>query len=113
MRENQGTAPLEFRQACARAAFWHTAAYDQAIATYLTQQTAPEDAAMPEQWALTGHQQATLRYGENPHQTAAWYRTGSMPTGWAGADKLQGQRAELQQPGGSGSRPPHYRRISR
>ncbi len=91
MKENQGTAPLEFRQACARAAFWHTASYDQSIATYLTQETTAEDAAMPQQWALTGHQQATLRYGENPHQTATWYRTGSIPTGWAGAEKLQGK----------------------
>ena len=91
MQANQGTVPLEFRQACARAAFWHTASYDQAIATYLTQETTAADAAMPEQWALTGHQQATLRYGENPHQTAAWYRTGSTPSGWAGAEKLQGK----------------------
>lgn len=91
MRSHQGTVPLEFRQACARAAFWHTASYDQAIATYLTQHTAGEDAAMPQQWALTGQQQDTLRYGENPHQTAAWYRTGSIPTGWAGAKQLQGK----------------------
>jgi phosphoribosylaminoimidazolecarboxamide formyltransferase/IMP cyclohydrolase len=91
MRAHQGSVHLEFRQACARAAFWHTASYDQAIATYMTQQTAAADAAMPEQWSLTGHQQATLRYGENPHQTAAWYRTGSVPTGWAGAEKLQGK----------------------
>jgi phosphoribosylaminoimidazolecarboxamide formyltransferase/IMP cyclohydrolase len=91
MKHNQGTVPLDFRQACARAAFWHTACYDQAIATYLTQETTGKETAMPEQWALTGHQQTTLRYGENPHQTAAWYRIGSIPTGWAGAEKLQGK----------------------
>ncbi|TVP68332.1 MAG: bifunctional phosphoribosylaminoimidazolecarboxamide formyltransferase/IMP cyclohydrolase PurH [Leptolyngbya sp. LCM1.Bin17] len=98
MRSHQGDVPLGFRQACARAAFWHTASYDQAIATYLTQTPqateAPETTeapAMPAQWALTGHQQATLRYGENPHQTAAWYRTGSVASGWAGAEQLQGK----------------------
>jgi phosphoribosylaminoimidazolecarboxamide formyltransferase/IMP cyclohydrolase len=91
MKAGQGSVPLEFRQACARAAFWHTASYDQAIATYLTEETLAEVSAMPEQWSLTGHQQATLRYGENPHQTAAWYRTGSVPSGWAGAEKLQGK----------------------
>jgi phosphoribosylaminoimidazolecarboxamide formyltransferase/IMP cyclohydrolase len=90
LRENAGTAPLGFRQACARAAFWHTASYDQAIATYLTD-AADEAEALPPQWALTGRQQATLRYGENPHQAAAWYRTGSIPTGWAGAEQLQGK----------------------
>ncbi len=90
LRASDGQVPLEFRQACARAAFWHTASYDQAIATYLTASTSEPD-ALPQQWALTGRQQATLRYGENPHQTAAWYRTGSTPTGWAGAEQLQGK----------------------
>lgn len=92
LRANQGQVPLAFRQACARAAFWHTATYDQAIATYLTQPPSTPDAqGLPPQWSLTGHQQATLRYGENPHQTAAWYRTGSTARGWAGAEQLQGK----------------------
>ncbi len=90
LRGSEGQVPLEFRQACARAAFWHTASYDQAIATYLTASTSEAD-ALPQQWAMTGRQQATLRYGENPHQTAAWYRTGSIPTGWAGAEQIQGK----------------------
>ncbi|MGB3311468.1 MAG: bifunctional phosphoribosylaminoimidazolecarboxamide formyltransferase/IMP cyclohydrolase [Nodosilinea sp.] len=90
LRASEGQVPLEFRQACARAAFWHTASYDQAIATYLTASTSDSD-ALPQQWAMTGRQQATLRYGENPHQSAAWYRTGSIPTGWAGAEQLQGK----------------------
>ncbi|WP_035986238.1 bifunctional phosphoribosylaminoimidazolecarboxamide formyltransferase/IMP cyclohydrolase [Leptolyngbya sp. KIOST-1] len=90
LRTSEGQVPLTFRQECARAAFWHTASYDQAIATYLTAATGEPD-TLPQQWALTGRQQATLRYGENPHQTAAWYRTGSVPTGWAGAEQLQGK----------------------
>ena len=90
MRANQGTVSLAFRQACAQAAFWHTAAYDQVIATYLTQADAAAD-VMPDQWAMIGQQHATLRYGENPHQSAAWYRTGATPTGWAGAEQLQGK----------------------
>ncbi len=90
LRASDGQVPLGFRQECARAAFWHTASYDQLIATYLTASTAEPD-ALPQQWAMTGRQQATLRYGENPHQTAAWYRTGSTPTGWAGAEQLQGK----------------------
>lgn len=88
MRASQGQVPLSFRQACAQAAFWHTASYDQAIATYLTQANA-EGEEMPTQWAMIGQQHATLRYGENPHQSAAWYRTGAA--GWAGAEQLQGK----------------------
>ncbi|WP_198805648.1 bifunctional phosphoribosylaminoimidazolecarboxamide formyltransferase/IMP cyclohydrolase [Leptolyngbya sp. BL0902] len=90
MRANQGQVPLSFRQACAQAAFWHTANYDQAIATYLTQANS-EGEGMPTQWAMIGQQHATLRYGENPHQSAAWYRTGATATGWAGAEQLQGK----------------------
>jgi len=86
LRAHAGTPPLEFRQGCAQAAFWHTATYDQAIATYLTPAT-----DQPPQWGLSGHQHATLRYGENPHQGAAWYRSGSSPSGWAGAHQLQGK----------------------
>ena len=90
MRANQGQVPLSFRQACAQAAFWHTANYDQAIATYLTEANT-EGAGMPPQWAMIGQQHATLRYGENPHQSAAWYCTGATATGWAGAEQLQGK----------------------
>ena len=90
LRASQGQVPLSFRQACAQAAFWHTANYDQAIATYLTQANT-EGEGMPPQWAMIGQQHATLRYGENPHQSAAWYRTGATATGWAGAEQLQGK----------------------
>ncbi len=90
LRASESDVPLVFRQECARAAFWHTSSYDQAIATYLTASTSEPD-TLPQQWAMTGRQQATLRYGENPHQTAAWYRTGAIPTGWAGAEQLQGK----------------------
>jgi phosphoribosylaminoimidazolecarboxamide formyltransferase/IMP cyclohydrolase len=90
LRTNQGQVPLSFRQACAQAAFWHTANYDQAIATYLTEANS-ESEGMPPQWAMLGQQHATLRYGENPHQSAAWYRTGATATGWAGAEQLQGK----------------------
>ncbi|MBD0267583.1 MAG: bifunctional phosphoribosylaminoimidazolecarboxamide formyltransferase/IMP cyclohydrolase, partial [Cyanobacteria bacterium Co-bin8] len=38
-----------------------------------------------------GTQRQSLRYGENPHQPAAWYQTGATPTGWAAAEQLQGK----------------------
>ncbi|MBW4658401.1 MAG: bifunctional phosphoribosylaminoimidazolecarboxamide formyltransferase/IMP cyclohydrolase [Drouetiella hepatica Uher 2000/2452] len=80
---------LAFRQASALQAFQHTAAYDRAIAAYLESQDALKS---PDQtWTLTGTQIQALRYGENPHQSAAWYQTGGTPSGWAAAEKLQGK----------------------
>jgi len=93
---HHGDAPLDFRRACAREAFWHTASYDQAIATYLSTGDGAEEvtaaaAGMPQCWSLVGQQQQELRYGENPHQPAAWYRLGSVSQGWAGATQVQGK----------------------
>lgn len=84
-----GAASLGFRQAAALRAFQHTASYDQAIAAYLMQSSS--QAALPERYTLTGSQLQPLRYGENPHQPAAWYQTGTTATGWARATKLQGK----------------------
>ncbi len=88
-----GIAPSpEFRLECAQAAFAHTADYDQAIASYLLAQTQPMPTdSLPKSFTLSGVIQQTLRYGENPHQEAAWYRTGSIATGWSAAQLLQGK----------------------
>lgn len=88
-----GDTALAFRQACALRAFEHTASYDRAIATYLVQQSVGslDPNYIPHQFGLSGTQIQSLRYGENPHQSAAWYQTGSMPTGWTSAQKLQGK----------------------
>jgi phosphoribosylaminoimidazolecarboxamide formyltransferase/IMP cyclohydrolase len=85
-----GEASSAFRQACALRAFQHTAEYDRAIADYL-QQRALEQDQLPNSWTLTGQKRQELRYGENPHQPAAWYQTGESPIGWAAATKLQGK----------------------
>lgn len=88
LRQGSGETSLAFRQAAAQQAFWHTAAYDTAIATYLN----PEGAtAFPQQFGIAGNLQQSLRYGENPHQPAAWYQIGATPTGWSAAAKLQGK----------------------
>jgi phosphoribosylaminoimidazolecarboxamide formyltransferase/IMP cyclohydrolase len=95
LREHQGEVSLAFRQQCALRAFQHTGAYDRAIATYLEQQTTqatnPETASLPQTFTLSGQQLQALRYGENPHQPAAWYQTGATASGWAAATKLQGK----------------------
>ncbi|MBN3871084.1 bifunctional phosphoribosylaminoimidazolecarboxamide formyltransferase/IMP cyclohydrolase [Nostoc sp. JL33] len=82
LRQNNGEASLEFRQKAALKGFSHTASYDQAIASYL---------AGTQQYTLSGTQLQSLRYGENPHQPAIWYQTGTTPTGWTAATKLQGK----------------------
>ncbi|MEH2092229.1 bifunctional phosphoribosylaminoimidazolecarboxamide formyltransferase/IMP cyclohydrolase [Nostoc sp.] len=82
LRQNNGKASLEFRQKAALKGFSHTASYDRAIASYL---------AEAQQYTLSGTQLQSLRYGENPHQPAVWYQTGTTPTGWAAATKLQGK----------------------
>ncbi len=89
LRQHQGEVSLEFRQECATIAFLHTSEYDGAIATYLGARE--KESALPQQFTLSGEQLQSLRYGENPHQSAAWYQTGSTPTGWAAATKLQGK----------------------
>ncbi|BBD58138.1 bifunctional phosphoribosylaminoimidazolecarboxamide formyltransferase/IMP cyclohydrolase [Nostoc sp. HK-01] len=82
LRQNNGVASLEFRQQAALKGFLHTASYDNAIASYL---------AGTQQHTVSGTELQSLRYGENPHQPAAWYQTGATPTGWAAAKKLQGK----------------------
>ncbi len=86
---NNGEASLEFRQRAALKGFLHTSEYDQAISSYLSKQI-PENQD-PQQFSLAGKQVQSLRYGENPHQNAAWYYTGTTPSGWAAATKLQGK----------------------
>ncbi|MDB9521822.1 bifunctional phosphoribosylaminoimidazolecarboxamide formyltransferase/IMP cyclohydrolase [Dolichospermum circinale CS-1225] len=83
LRQNE-VVSLEFRQRCALKGFLHTASYDHAIASYLA-------GTQTQEFTLSGTQIQSLRYGENPHQPAAWYKTGSEATGWAAATKLQGK----------------------
>ncbi|GAB4140147.1 MAG: bifunctional phosphoribosylaminoimidazolecarboxamide formyltransferase/IMP cyclohydrolase [Cyanobacteria bacterium J069] len=101
LQHGNGQVSIEFRRACAQAGFSHTANYDLAIATYLTE-TQDVDArvnpvsdaelsAHPSALSITGTLLQSLRYGENPHQPAAWYQTGAEPIGWSAATKLQGK----------------------
>lgn len=96
LRQTNGEVSPAFRQAAALRAFQHTANYDRAIATYLERQEAEgrgqeAEGKLSETYELAGTQLQALRYGENPHQPAAWYQIGSNATGWAAATKLQGK----------------------
>lgn len=72
----------EFRLSLAREAFAHTAGYDTAITAYLQSIAANESAGnsrnFPNNWHLAAELVQSLRYGENPHQKAAFYRDPSV-----------------------------------
>ncbi|MFP3916411.1 bifunctional phosphoribosylaminoimidazolecarboxamide formyltransferase/IMP cyclohydrolase [Lysinibacillus telephonicus] len=64
----QGSTTIETRRRLAAKVFRHTAAYDSYISNYLTEEEFPENLTM------TYELKQTLRYGENPHQKAAFYQ---------------------------------------
>jgi phosphoribosylaminoimidazolecarboxamide formyltransferase / IMP cyclohydrolase len=79
-----GGIPAELRRALAAEAFARTALYDAAIAGYFAR-----DSAFPDPLIVAAGKVADLRYGENPHQAAAFYRRGD--DGWAGVTQLHGK----------------------
>lgn len=68
--KEHGATTLETRRKLAAKVFRHTAAYDAVIANYLTRETGE---AFPESFTVTYTKKQELRYGENPHQQAAFY----------------------------------------
>ncbi|WP_277678903.1 bifunctional phosphoribosylaminoimidazolecarboxamide formyltransferase/IMP cyclohydrolase [Gracilibacillus dipsosauri] len=84
---NGGT--VEFRKTLAAKVFRHTANYDAMIAHYFVDITGEED---PETFTQTFEKVQTLRYGENPHQKAAFYKTGNVKgASLANAKQLHGK----------------------
>ncbi len=69
-----GETSIDTRSRLAAKAFAHTAQYDTMIAGYLQQRLSGEDDEFPQRLALSFDKQQELRYGENPHQRAAFYR---------------------------------------
>ena len=103
---NDGCLAEERRFELAKAAFAHTAHYDTAIAAYLTNDTSPlisgdrevnqtegsETDEFADNLTLRFKKERTLRYGENPHQRAAFYKTEASPSACAAwANQLSGQ----------------------
>ncbi|MEV6321099.1 bifunctional phosphoribosylaminoimidazolecarboxamide formyltransferase/IMP cyclohydrolase [Nocardia sp. NPDC051787] len=92
-----GGFTLAERTALAAKAFQHTASYDVAVASWLTDVLAVDgeaDAAatrFPEWLGGTWERSAVLRYGENPHQAAALYTNGDGSLGLAQARQLHGK----------------------
>mgnify|MGYP001309821583 CR=1 FL=1 len=82
---NKGEINQELKRKLALEAFEHTAAYDIAISQWLQKELQPNSSPWMEAIPL----KQTLRYGENPHQSAAWYSSPNQ--GWGGAKQLQGK----------------------
>jgi phosphoribosylaminoimidazolecarboxamide formyltransferase / IMP cyclohydrolase len=78
------------RQRLAAKAYAHTAQYDGAIAQWMAQETA-ENAPFPASMTLNLSGGEVLRYGENSHQQAVFYRDGSLGSHVASAKQLQGK----------------------
>ena len=80
------------RRKLAQIAFARTAAYDSAISEWLADQIARSgDPAPPRRRSFAGRLRQELRYGENPHQRAAFYVTSEARVGVATARQLQGK----------------------
>ncbi len=92
MDANEGQTRLTTRFDLAIKAYEHTAAYDGAIANYFGQQVGNGAPAFPRTLNLQFDKAQDMRYGENPHQKAAFYRERTVrEAGIASAVQLQGK----------------------
>jgi phosphoribosylaminoimidazolecarboxamide formyltransferase/IMP cyclohydrolase len=90
LKESEGSPSQELRNRFAAKAFRHTAAYDALIADYLSLRYEPNP--YPEVLVVSQKLVQEMRYGENPHQSAAFYSDINPPPGTiAGARQLQGK----------------------
>ena len=94
--EGEGQVPEEMRRRLALAAFRRTARYDAAISAWLGEQDAkgtesPKSDKFPERRTIDYERVSSLRYGENPHQEAAYYAEEGADHLLSGVEKLQGR----------------------
>ncbi len=88
LRANKGTLGLKLRQELAQKAFARTAVYDAAVSNWLAGEIGQQ---APTFRAFGGRLAETLRYGENPHQSANFYHLPQKRFGVAGARQAQGK----------------------
>ncbi|MBI2587167.1 MAG: bifunctional phosphoribosylaminoimidazolecarboxamide formyltransferase/IMP cyclohydrolase [Rhodospirillales bacterium] len=88
MKAGKGATGPAFRRRMAARAYARTAAYDAAVAGWLASRA---DDPFPPRFAFGGTLKEKLRYGENPHQQAAFYLGGPARPGVATARQLQGK----------------------
>jgi phosphoribosylaminoimidazolecarboxamide formyltransferase / IMP cyclohydrolase len=95
----EGGFTMAERRRLAAAAYAHTAAYDAAVASWFAASYAPDETAQRSGWpdvtAAVWTRAEVLRYGENPHQSAALYKSSSVTeagdSGIANAEVLHGK----------------------
>jgi len=88
LQANGGASSLDLRRRLAARAYARTASYDSAISTWFAGQVGDQ---WPARKTLSGQRVQAMRYGENPHQAAAFYRTSEARPGVASARQLQGK----------------------
>ena len=88
LKQHGGATTLALRKALAQKAYARTAAYDAAISNWFANELGE---AAPAYRAFGGKLAQTLRYGENPHQSAAFYRAPESRYGVATARQVQGK----------------------
>ena len=88
LKAHDGATTLAFRQRLALTAYSRTAAYDAAVSAWMAGALKEE---APRRRAFAGTLAQTMRYGENPHQKAAFYVDGSNRAGVATAKQWQGK----------------------
>ena len=92
LQKNDGALSQETRTRLAVQAYAHTAAYDATITNYLAARLPQEEGqGFPDLLTLAFTKVQDLRYGENPHQRAAFYREPAATGGVAAATKLNGK----------------------
>jgi phosphoribosylaminoimidazolecarboxamide formyltransferase/IMP cyclohydrolase len=89
LERHKGMTTLALRQKLAAKAYARTAIYDAAISSWFANELAEE---APAYRAIGGNLVERLRYGENPHQSAAFYRTSDLRVGVATARQIQGKQ---------------------
>jgi len=92
MRKNNGAVTEGLREELARAAFALTASYDAAISRYLNRKAGVE---FPEKVTIALKREMALRYGENPHQSAAFYKLTATGEPCIGAGKIMQAETEI------------------
>jgi phosphoribosylaminoimidazolecarboxamide formyltransferase/IMP cyclohydrolase len=85
---NGGGTTDDLRRTLAAKAFARTAAYDAAISAWFAQTTGD---LLPQRAIIAGTRRQAMRYGENPHQAAAFYVAAGDRPGVASAEQIQGK----------------------
>lgn len=94
---HSGGISADLRMRLAMEAFTHTSEYDDRISSYLLMQLAEKDSVetvkgeFPERFVLAGEKELDLRYGENPHQKAAFYHNLKPAQSQARFNQLHGK----------------------